>query len=107
MKCKKGEDQVLGVLAASITTRESVDSILSAIAHKKQARQTIDLPNPTVESDEELYVMSFDGSSLVKQGGGVCSSIVWRLPAWTIFDAASKYLDTSTLNETEYDGMLL
>ena len=46
MKCKKGEDQVLGALAASITPRESVDSVLSAISPKKQARQTIDLPLP-------------------------------------------------------------
>ena len=107
MKCKKGEDQVLGVLAASITTRESVDSILSAIAHKKQARQTIDLPNPTVESDEELYVMSFDGSARVKQGGGACSAIVWRLPTWNIVESGSKCLDTSTVNEAEYEGILL
>ena len=70
VKCKKGEDQVLGALAASITPRESVDSILSSIAPKKQARQTIDLPTSTVEPDEELYVMSFDGSARVKQGGG-------------------------------------
>ena len=67
VKCKKGEDQVLGALAASITTRENVDSILSSIAPKKQAREVVDLPTPTVEAYEELYVMSFDGSARVKQ----------------------------------------
>ncbi|CAI5707719.1 unnamed protein product [Peronospora farinosa] len=107
VKCKKGEDQVLGALAASITPRKNVDSILSSIAPKKQSRQVADLPTPTVELNEELYVMSFDGSARVKQGGGACSAIVWRLPAWTIVAAASKYLDKSTVNEAEYEGMLL
>ncbi|CAI5720121.1 unnamed protein product [Peronospora effusa] len=92
VKCKKGEDQVLGALAASITPRENVDSILSSIAPKKQSRQVVDLPTPTVELNEELYVMSFDGSARVKQGGVA---------------AASKYLDKSTVNEAEYEGMLL
>ena len=57
---------MLGALAASITPIESVDSIISAIVFKKQVRQTIYLPNPTVEPDEELYVMSFDGSTRAK-----------------------------------------
>ncbi|CAI5711492.1 unnamed protein product [Peronospora effusa] len=92
VKCKKGEDQVLGALAASITPRESVDSILSSIAPKKQSRQVADLSKPTVELNEELHVMSFDGSTRVKQGG---------------VKAASKYLDKSTVNEAEYEGMLL
>ncbi|CAI5713851.1 unnamed protein product [Peronospora effusa] len=39
VKRKKGEEQVLGVLAASITPRENVDSILSSIAPNKQSRQ--------------------------------------------------------------------
>ena len=107
VKCKKGEDQVLGALAASITPRENVDSILSSITPKKQARQVVLLPTPTVEPEVELYVMSFDGSARVKQGGGACSAIVWRLPTWTIVKAASKYLATSTVNEAEYEGMLL
>uniref|UniRef100_A0AAV1UDV9 Reverse transcriptase/retrotransposon-derived protein RNase H-like domain-containing protein n=1 Tax=Peronospora matthiolae TaxID=2874970 RepID=A0AAV1UDV9_9STRA len=77
VKCKKREDQVLEELASSITPRESVDSILSAIASKKQAKQKIDLPTPTVEKDEELYVLSFGGSARVKQGGGICSAVVY------------------------------
>ena len=107
VKCKKGEDQVLGALAASITPRESVDSILSAIAPKKQAKHKVNLPPPTVEGHEELYVMSFDGSARVKQGGGSCSAVVWSLPTWSIVSAASKYLKVSTVNEAEYEGMLL
>ena len=76
MKSKINEDQLLGELAASITPRESVDSILLAISPKKQARQTIDLPTSSVESDEEFYVMSSDGTACVKQGGGACSALV-------------------------------
>ena len=94
-------------MAASIIPRENVDSILSAIYSKKQARQTIDLPTPTVEPDKELYVISFYGSARAEQGVKACSAIVWRLPAWTIVEAAFKYLDTSTENEAEYKGMLL
>ena len=96
---------MLGALAASATPRESVDSVLSAIATKNQARQPIDLPTPTVELDEELYVMSFYGSARVKQGGRDCRSIVWRLSTWTIVEAASKYHNTSTVNEAEYAGI--
>ena len=51
--------------------------------------------------------MSYDGSDRVKQGGEHCIAIVWRLPAWNIVEATSKYLDTPTLNEAEYGGMLL
>ena len=55
VKCKEGEDQVLGVVVSQChPSRESVDSIWSTIAPKKQARQTIDLPPPTVELNEEL-----------------------------------------------------
>ena len=67
VKCKKGENQVLGALGASITPRGIVDSILSSIAPEKQAIQTIDLPKPTVKRKEELHLMSFDGSARVKQ----------------------------------------
>ena len=49
---KKGEDQVLGALSASITPLDIVYSILSAIAPKEQVRRTIYLPTPTVEPDE-------------------------------------------------------
>ena len=107
VKCTKGEDQVLGALSPSITPRESVDSILSAIAPKKQAKQKVDLPTPTVERHERLYVMSFDGSARVKKGGGACSDVVWSLPAWSVVSAASKHLTVSTVNEAEYEGMLL
>ena len=35
-KCEKGEDEILGTLAASITTREEVDEMLIAIVPQKQ-----------------------------------------------------------------------
>ena len=107
VKCRKGEDQVLGALVSSINPRESVELTLSAISPKKQARQTIDLPTTTVEPAEELYVMKLDGSVRVKQGGGACRDIVWRFPAWNKVETASKYLDTSTVNEAEYESMSL
>uniref|UniRef100_A0AAV1TLR7 Reverse transcriptase RNase H-like domain-containing protein n=1 Tax=Peronospora matthiolae TaxID=2874970 RepID=A0AAV1TLR7_9STRA len=107
VKCKKGKYQVLGVFAVSITLRESVDSILSAITPKKQAKKKTDLPTPTVENDEELHVLSFDVADRVKQRGGACSASAWSLPTWLVVSAASKYLKESTVNEAEYEGMLL
>ena len=107
VKCKRGEEEILGTLAASITPREIVDSILSAIAPKKQPRQAITVVPPTIEPAEVLYVVSFDGSARVKHGSGACSAIVWGLPGWTVVAAASKYLTEATVNEAEYEGLLL
>ena len=55
-RSKKGEDEILGALAASITPREEVDEMLTAIAPRKQPRQTISMPPPTVGADENLLV---------------------------------------------------
>ena len=107
VKCKKGEDEILGTLAASITPRENVDSILSSIAPKRHPRQAITVVPPTVKPEEVLYVVSFDGSARVKRGGGACSAIVWQLPEWTVVTAASRYLTEATVNEAEYEGLLL
>lgn len=107
VKCKRGEDEILGTLAASVTPHENVDSILSSIAPKKQPRQVITAVPPTVELEEILYVVSFDGSARVKRGGGTCSAIVWELPGWKVVTAASRYLTEATVNEAEYEGLLL
>ncbi|OWY91804.1 hypothetical protein PHMEG_00039472 [Phytophthora megakarya] len=64
VKCNKGEDEILGALAASITPRSEVDKALISIAPKKEPRRKIQAPIPTVRSDEDLYVASFDGSAL-------------------------------------------
>ncbi|OWZ12657.1 LOW QUALITY PROTEIN: hypothetical protein PHMEG_00014143 [Phytophthora megakarya] len=52
-------------------------------------------------------VVSFDGSAKIEKYGGCgsCSWIVWRLPDWTIFTAASAYLEATTVNMAEYFGM--
>ncbi|KAE8986765.1 hypothetical protein PR001_g19397 [Phytophthora rubi] len=107
VKCTKGEDEILGVMAASITPREEVDTILTSIAPRKQPRQAITMLPPTVELDEKLLVVSFDGSARVKRSGGAFSAVVWSLPEWTVISAASKYKTDLTVNEAEYHGMLL
>ncbi|POM60973.1 reverse transcriptase, partial [Phytophthora palmivora] len=97
-ECTKGEDEILGVIATSITPRKEVDSILVSIAPRKQPRQVISMPPPTVEPDERLLVISFDGTARVKRSGGAYSGIVWSLPEWTVISAASKYkLDLTAL----------
>ncbi|ETP27877.1 hypothetical protein F442_22840 [Phytophthora nicotianae P10297] len=107
VKCTHGEDEILSTIAASITPRENVDSILSSIASRKQPRQQTPAVIPTVEPDEELLVVSFDGSARVKREGVACSAVVWELPEWTVVTAESKYLPDLTVNEAEYQGLLL
>ena len=106
-RCEKGEDEILGVLAASVTPRAEVDEVLIAIAPRKQPRHTISMPPPTVEIGESLLVASFDGSARVKRKGGAYSAIIWKLPEWTVVAAASEFATDLTVNEAEYRGLLL
>ncbi|GMF30413.1 unnamed protein product [Phytophthora fragariaefolia] len=107
VKCTKGEDEILGVIAASVTSRSEVDLALVAIAPKKEPRRQIETPIPTVLPDERLFVTSFDGSARVKRGGGAYSAILWELPEWTVVMARSGYAEGLTVNEAEYHGLLL
>ncbi|OWZ19821.1 reverse transcriptase [Phytophthora megakarya] len=77
----KGEDEVLGTLAANITPREEVDETMVAVAPKKQSQQVIIALTPTVELGEELTV--------------------------TIITASSAYATQMTVNEAEYNGLIL
>ena len=106
-KCEKGEDEILGTLAASITPREEVDEVLTAISPKKQTRQNISMPPPTVGESEKLWVVSFDGSSRVKRKSGAYSAVIWELPGWKIVAAASEYTSDLTVNKAEYRGLIL
>ena len=81
--------------------------MLIAIAPRKQPRQTISMPPPTVEAEEDLWVDTFDGSARVKRRCGACSAIVWRLPCWKIVAAASEFVSDLTFNEAQYRGLHL
>ncbi|OWZ10099.1 reverse transcriptase [Phytophthora megakarya] len=106
-KCVKGEDEILGTLAASITPRSEVDKTLISIAPKKERRRKIQAPIPAIRRDEELYVVSFDGSARVRRGGGAYSAILWKLAEWRVLKARSGYPEGLTVNEAEYHGLLL
>ncbi|KAE8980248.1 hypothetical protein PR002_g24183 [Phytophthora rubi] len=54
VKCTKGEDEILGVIAATITPRAEVDQALIAIAPRKEPRRKIQAPIPTVYPGESL-----------------------------------------------------
>ena len=60
-KCERGEEEILGMLAASITPREEMEEMLIAISPRKDCRLKISTPPPTVEVDDKLMVVSFDG----------------------------------------------
>ncbi|OWY92294.1 reverse transcriptase [Phytophthora megakarya] len=87
-KCTKGEDEILGTIAASITPRAKIDDALTELAPRKEPKRRIQAPIPTVDRDEELWVISFDGSARVKRGGGAFSAILWSLPGWEVVKAA-------------------
>ncbi|OWZ11416.1 reverse transcriptase [Phytophthora megakarya] len=67
----------------------------------------IAMPSPTIEPDENLLVVSFDGSARVKHSGGAYSAVVWKLPEWTVAEAMSVYMLDLTVNEAEYRGLIL
>ncbi|OWZ03460.1 LOW QUALITY PROTEIN: reverse transcriptase [Phytophthora megakarya] len=100
-KCTKGEDEILGTSAASITPRSKIDDALIEIAPRKEPKRRIQSPIPTVDRDEELWVISFDGSARVNRDGGTFSAI------WEVVKARSGYLESLTVNEAEYNGLIL
>ncbi|OWZ04850.1 LOW QUALITY PROTEIN: reverse transcriptase [Phytophthora megakarya] len=103
-KCTKGEDEILGAIAASITPRAKIDDALTDIVPRKDSKRRIQAPIPR---DEELWVVSFDGSARVKRGGGAFSAIVWSLSGWEVAMTRSGYLESLTVNEAEYNGLIL
>ena len=105
-RSEKGEDEILGMLAASITPREEVDEVLIAIAPRKQPRQPISMSPPTVGVNENMLVASFDGSARVKRKSGAYSAIIWKLPEWTIVASASGFTPDLTVNGAEYRRLL-
>ncbi|KAE8982300.1 hypothetical protein PR001_g23772 [Phytophthora rubi] len=107
VKFTKGEDEILGAIAATITPRAEVDQALIAIAPQKEPRRKIQAPISTVYPGENLWVVSFDGSARAKRGGGAYSAIPWKLPEWTVVRSRSEYADGLTVNEAEYRGLLL
>ncbi|OWZ04287.1 LOW QUALITY PROTEIN: reverse transcriptase [Phytophthora megakarya] len=74
---------------------------------RKEPKRRIQAPIPTVDREEELWVVSFDGSARVKRGGGALSAIVWSLPRWEVVKVRSGYLESLTVNEAEYNGLIL
>ena len=106
-ECENGEDKMLDNLAASIISREEVDEVLIAISPRKQPRQTISMPLPTVKEDGSRLVTSFDVSARIKQKRGAYSAIIQKLPKWTIVAALSEYATKLIVKETVYRGFLL
>ena len=86
-RCSKGEDEILGILAASITPREEADKILIEI----EPRQTTSMPSLTFIHGEVLLVVSFDGSARIKIKVGPYSTVIWKLPEWTILSSSSRF----------------
>ncbi|POM71452.1 Reverse transcriptase [Phytophthora palmivora] len=54
VKCVKGEEEILGVIAASITPRSMANEALIQISPKKEPRRKMKTPIPVIRADEEL-----------------------------------------------------
>ncbi|POM64657.1 Reverse transcriptase [Phytophthora palmivora] len=107
MKCVRGEEEILGAIAASITPRDKVDEALVAIAPRKQQRKNLSTPLPMIRPEEALLVASFDGSARTKRKGGAFSAIIWKLPEWSILEVMSDYSEDLTVNEAEDRGRVV
>ncbi|OWZ02096.1 reverse transcriptase [Phytophthora megakarya] len=83
-----------------------MDDALADIARRKEPKRRIQASIPTVDREEELWVVRFDGSARGKRGGGAVA-IVWSLPGWEVVKARSGYLESLTVNEAEYNGLIL
>ncbi|OWZ04196.1 reverse transcriptase [Phytophthora megakarya] len=90
-KCTQGEDEILGTIAASIT----IDDALAEIAPP--------LPGKNLNAGSKRR---YPPSARVKRGGAF-SAIVWSLPGWEVVKARSGYLESLTVNEAEYNGLIL
>ena len=106
-RCEKGEDEINGTLAASLTHHEEVYEALIAILPRKQPRQIISMPPPTAKEVERFLVASFNESARTKRKGGSYCASIWKLPKWIIVAAASEYATNLTVNKAEYRGLLL
>ncbi|OWZ05677.1 reverse transcriptase, partial [Phytophthora megakarya] len=80
-KCTKGEDEILGAIAASITPRAKIDDAQTKIAPRKEPKRRIPAPIPTRD--------------------------VWSLPGWEVVKVRSGNLENLTVNEAEYNGLIL
>ncbi|OWZ00693.1 hypothetical protein PHMEG_00028058 [Phytophthora megakarya] len=75
-----------------------MDDALTKIAPRKEPNRRIQAPIPTVDREEELWVVSFDGSAQVKRSAQSCGVSP---------DGRSGYLERLTVNEAEYNGLIL
>lgn len=106
-KCTKGEEEIFGLLAASITPRGDRDRALADIAPRQTIIKDMLIPVPRIMEGEIVHVVTFDGSAKSKRSEGAFSAAVWELPGWTVRRAASVYNVDLTVNEAEYRGLLL
>jgi ribonuclease HI len=111
LEIRKGIEPIhgfLGVVAASSAPKDRMNEALGTISPSLASRKNrIPAPIPTLPSDTDVIVASFDGSARSKRNGGSCSAILWRFPQWTVITTASVYFEDITVNEAEYRGLLL
>ena len=108
-KAAKGEEELLGLMAASITPRREVDKALEEIAPRKASVRPsrVECPLPKLSAEEEAFIISSDGSAKPDRSRGGYSAILWRWPTWEILEVASEVCEQISVNEAEYRGILL
>ncbi|OWY95461.1 hypothetical protein PHMEG_00034527 [Phytophthora megakarya] len=56
-------------------------------------------------SDHIGHLLSFDGAAK-RNGSGSAACILWSLPSWEVVPATGHFLETATVNEAEYSGLV-
>ncbi|KAE9266543.1 hypothetical protein PF001_g30435 [Phytophthora fragariae] len=99
------------LLQAGLTSFVDLDESLASVTPPSKGSPNVRLDPHMLYARLPIsysgHVLSFDGSAKTEKHGGYgsCSWILWKLPEWTIVIAASAYLETTTVNLTEYAGM--
>ncbi|OWZ01381.1 LOW QUALITY PROTEIN: hypothetical protein PHMEG_00027242 [Phytophthora megakarya] len=102
---------LLKLLQSTITKfvdlNESLALVASPTKGSPSTRMDPSLLYAQLPHDYDGLVVSFDGSAKTETNGGYrsCSWIVWKLPEGHIVIAASAYLEVTTVNMAEYNGM--
>ena len=111
---KVGEnDPCLGVAKLVMTTELTYQQYDEMITDYKPAKiRDMPLVHPELwklNADASHFFLSFDGASnsaKPTEPHAACSFVLWKYPAWDILDAKGIYLNTGTVNDAEYNGVL-
>ncbi|DAZ94642.1 TPA: hypothetical protein N0F65_010729 [Lagenidium giganteum] len=85
-------EALAGLLAASVTPMEEFDAVLEDISPREASGG---------------FVVSFDGAARERARDGAFAAVVWKVLGWSVQAAWFGYAEGLTVNDSEYQGLLL